>query len=356
MSASSTATTSFEFPEDGDLPEGSKKGVGRQKRDGSGNSDGSSSSSSSASKGVSSSELRQVAVTSEARRLRLQQEEEMGDRFVTGDDLHELREKTLELRQELDEARSKKQKKRVRRLERVILRAQMRDPDFIYEVSLERMETAQRAGLFAEAERYRQEAKLARSALPQFNLDGLWVGKYADHFELVNVTYAGDTLVATKITGGKNVGKGQTTFEVDLSPAAVNSIPLDPIELGSQAAGQWGARFLSRYAGKGQVAAADGTNNQWMDGQLILVGEYFSFAWLPIGHQVFFGRPSPELTLKLLREARSAASQNEDHAARQHIERCWEETEHLEDEMEVSSGIFTSHEQNHYYDQEGCFE
>lgn len=40
-----------------------------------------------------------------------------------------------------------------------------------------------------------------------------------------------------------------------------------------------------------------------MDGQLIIIGdEYFSFAWIPIEHQIFFGRPSPELSLKMFRE------------------------------------------------------
>lgn len=31
-------------------------------------------------------------------------------------------------------------------------------------------------------------------------------------------------------------------------------------------------------------------------------GDYFSFAWIPLEHQIFFGRPSPELTLKMLKE------------------------------------------------------
>jgi hypothetical protein len=54
----------------------------------------------------------------------------------------------------------------------------------------------------------------ARSCLPQFNLDGLWVGKYGSHgYELINVTYAGDTLVATKVTGDRNVPRGEVSSE-----------------------------------------------------------------------------------------------------------------------------------------------
>ena len=89
-----------------------------------------------------------------------------------------------------------------------------------------------------------------------------------------------------------------------------------------------------------------------MDGQLILVGEYFSFAWLPIGHQVFFGRPSAELTLKLLREARK--QEVADSQTRDFLTRCLEETEYLEDEVEVTDGVFNN--QQDYYGQPGCFE
>jgi len=60
-----------------------------------------------------------------------------------------------------------------------------------------------------------------RSVLPQFNLDGLWVGKYSEQgFEMINVTYAGpdgDTLIANKLTCKKNVPKGQVIFQVDLN-------------------------------------------------------------------------------------------------------------------------------------------
>merc|ERR1712232_952535 len=58
------------------------------------------------------------------------------------------------------------------------------------------------------------------------------------------------------------------------------------------------------YKGLGQVAESGFKNNQWIDGQLIMVKEeYFSFAWAPIEQQIFFGRPSPELIIKMMRES-----------------------------------------------------
>ena len=187
------------------------------------------------------------------------------------------------------------------------------------------------------------------------------MGKYGDTFQMVNVSYVGDMLVAHKVTGRDedHVPKGQVSFRVDLRPNPAGSASsLDPIELQPEAADQWGAQFLQRHAGQGQVAGRGYIGSQWMEGQLILVNrDYFSFAWLETGHQVFFGRPSPELTLKLLRQQQEVEGAATDAVhERKHLERCLEETECLDDEMEISDGIFQSHEQDYYYNKDGFFD
>jgi len=319
---------------------------------------------------------------SEQRRQRLELEKDRDARFLKGDELQQLRQKVLDLR---DELHSTSVHERRRELEKTILKAQQMDAEFIYQVATERAEAAEQEGLTMDAARYRQEARLAREALPQFNLEGLWVGKFNEGFEIINCTYHGDTLIATKITGDRNVPKGEASFTVDLSlgggrlqgsptqqglyerdEAAAEGMfpfnigvgtpqPLEPIELNQEAAEQWGSRYLQRFQGMGQAASRGFRNAQWMEGQLILVGtSYFSFAWLPIGHQVFFGRPSAEMTLKLLRESKE--QEQLDHSDdRQLLERCWEETELLEDEMEVN-GRDSLLSQQDLYNTEGCFE
>ena len=186
------------------------------------------------------------------------------------------------------------------------------------------------------------------------------VGKYGNHgYELINVTYVGDTLIGLKVTGDRNVPRGEITFQVDLDPLKKHRVPssrirssqdqqsLQPIQLTEQAARKWGTSQLPRYAGLGQVAEEGFVNNQWMDGQLIIIGEeYFSFAWLPIEQQIFFGRPSPELALKMLRDSGMApfrttttvydqppSLDDELDVQRDFVTRCLEKTHEFEDDV-----------------------
>lgn len=103
-------------------------------------------------------------------------QQRQGD-FVTGDDLHRLRKQVLDLRTDLLDARNSDDSRRVLELQRAIMKAQQSDAEFVYNVSRERMDIAESRGRTEEAEWHRFEAMEARKALPQFNLEGLWVGK-----------------------------------------------------------------------------------------------------------------------------------------------------------------------------------
>jgi len=59
--------------------------------------------------------------------------------------------------------------------------AESRDPYLVYGLELEATEKALQEGRIEEAFLHRQEAMSARSCLPQFNFEGLWIGKYGDH-------------------------------------------------------------------------------------------------------------------------------------------------------------------------------
>ena len=289
---------------------------------------------------------------SESRQLRWEREALIQSKFVSGDEIFELRQKISDLRVRLMDAREnraiKGQQWRINELEQQLLQSSYKDPEFMYAMSLELREHAQQSGDLEAAEKYRIQANEARQVIPQLNMHGLWVGKYGEHgYEMINITYAGDTLIATKVTGDTNVPKGEVTFTVDLSPntyaarGGLASITLEPIELNARAARQWGKKFLPRYPGKGQVAAEGFTNAKWLDGQLILVGRFFSFAWVPIGHQVFFGRPSSDLTLKMLREQREdELKRDQVLVMREAAQNMLEETYWVEKEQSFFDGCF----------------
>ena len=76
-----------------------------------------------------------------------------------------------------------------------------------------------------------------------------------------------------------------------------------------------------------------------------MIGKYFSFAWIPLGHQVFFGRPSAELTLKLLKDSQMPLTRDEDIGVarmREQATRILEETTILEEDEEADSQYYYS--------------
>jgi len=147
--------------------------------------------------------------------------------------------------------------------------------------------------------------------LPQLKHKISCVHRYGSHgFEMINVTYSGDQLIAYKVTGDQNIPRGEISFTADLSPDShMEEQGLDPIVLSEGSAKKWGTKRLPRYPGKGHAAEPNFQNPTYLEGQLVVIGpgDYFSFAWIPLEHQIFFGRPSPELTLKMLREGGSAS-------------------------------------------------
>jgi hypothetical protein len=96
-----------------------------------------------------------------------------------GNDLWDLRKTTTKLSIKLMDAinnvnNMKGQESQIRAKLRV---AESQDPELIYKIELEAMHNAQRDGRTKDAELHSRKAVAARRCLPQFNLEGLWVGK-----------------------------------------------------------------------------------------------------------------------------------------------------------------------------------
>jgi Cyclin D1 binding domain len=145
---------------------------------------------------------------------------------------------------------------------------------------------------------------------------------------LINVTYAGDTLMATKVTGDINVPRGEVSFTVDMAPEGksewssgdkpsrgADHVPVAPGALAST---------LVRFRGKGQIAKPGFKDNRFVDGQFVLYDnpETFCFTWMPTSHVVYFQRPSSEQTLSLLRD--TVAQEDMMENMRQHLNTCFD--------------------------------
>jgi hypothetical protein len=141
-------------------------------------------------------------------------------------------------------------------------------------------------------------------------------------YQLINVTYSGDKIIAKKVTGQSCIQRGETVFYADLSPPKADSNSLLPIELSSESAEKWGISSLSRYAGKGLSSSPNSRAATFVEGQFIMFDNYFSFLWVPTRQHVFFGRPSPEMVIDLLRD--TISKEDELNNMRQHLELCLE--------------------------------
>lgn len=130
--------------------------------------------------------------------------------------------------------------------------------------------------------------------------------------QLINITYRGDTLVATKTTGDTNVPRGQTSFTADLTPPRFKN-----------------DTTFTRFQGQGQVAQYGFVQPKYVNGQLILNDNNdndnndnsFAFVWYAERqHKVRFQRPTPQQTLHLLRDTLSREDELEN--MRTHLTRC----------------------------------
>lgn len=111
---------------------------------------------------------------SSQRRQRKERDSLLEERFAAyGDDLWKLRTDMERLSENLMNSNGTPE----RAIQDSLYELEQRDPEIVYKVELEYVMQAEQDGRLEDAERHRETAMAARSCLPQFNLEGLWVGK-----------------------------------------------------------------------------------------------------------------------------------------------------------------------------------
>jgi hypothetical protein len=115
---------------------------------------------------------------SSERKRRIQQEEEDKQRFLSyGDDLWNMRQFMGKLSRKLLKSINDGNREKEEELREELRQIEHQDPDLVYKIELEKLQKATIEGRDDDAMRHSIVASAARSNLPQYNLDGLWVGK-----------------------------------------------------------------------------------------------------------------------------------------------------------------------------------
>ena len=115
---------------------------------------------------------------SDLRKERLEREEQNRQRFAEfGNELWDLRSGVQELSGELIESINCGDDEEEESIRNALIDAEARDPELTYKLELEAMVEAEDDGRHNDYFQHREDAINARSCLPHFNLEGLWVGK-----------------------------------------------------------------------------------------------------------------------------------------------------------------------------------
>lgn len=115
---------------------------------------------------------------SSIRMERKRKDKETGKKFVTyGDDLWRLRSVMNSLSRRLVDAINDGATEEEEKLRSQLREIEQQDPELVYEMELKDLQLAKAAGRVDDAERHGENAMEARSCIPAYNLEGLWVGK-----------------------------------------------------------------------------------------------------------------------------------------------------------------------------------
>lgn len=113
-----------------------------------------------------------------ARQARAKNDEKNRRSFVKyGEELWSLRKDMHSLSKKLVLAINSGVREKEEEIRVKLREAENRDPELVYKVEVAKLLKATDEGRSSNAERHGRKAMAARSCLPQYNLEGLWVGK-----------------------------------------------------------------------------------------------------------------------------------------------------------------------------------
>jgi len=209
--------------------------------------------------------------------------------FKQGSELFELRRQAELLERRLKYYERNNKREDAASVRKSLEETYRRDPLAVYKDFRKRMWEAAKLEDYDMAANLRDAAREVQAFLPQYNLEGLWMGNYGAHgYEVISISYENSRgqqwLVATKVTGDDYVKAGEVTFKVDLTPGTTQPPPLSVNVKGKEVE-------LEAFGGLGVIAEKGGRGKQMVSGKLILFEEArFAFVWEPLGAHITFAR------------------------------------------------------------------
>jgi hypothetical protein len=124
---------------------------------------------------------------SSIRQERMKKDQEIDRQFVKyGDDLWTLRNVMNRLSRKLIDTINSGLRQEEEEVREQLRGIEEQDPELVYKMEVQELHQAQNEGRNSDAELHGSKAMEARSCLPAYNLEGLWVGKYGHHgYEMI---------------------------------------------------------------------------------------------------------------------------------------------------------------------------
>lgn len=144
------------------------------------------------------------------------------------------------------------------------------------------------------------QIRMVKTFLPEHNLEGLWVGRSGTlKKQVIRISYQDDMLIGTKAYSDNIVPLDEVIFKVNLEGGVRQPDPIKVEDVADRS-----LRQLERFKAQGRVVDNSAGSSQprrshWVPGQLIIVGDHFAFAWLPLGVQIFFMRVPDNIASQL---------------------------------------------------------
>eukprot|EP00617_Octactis_speculum_P024845 CAMPEP_0185769536 /NCGR_PEP_ID=MMETSP1174-20130828/54628_1 /TAXON_ID=35687 /ORGANISM="Dictyocha speculum, Strain CCMP1381" /LENGTH=250 /DNA_ID=CAMNT_0028454639 /DNA_START=183 /DNA_END=935 /DNA_ORIENTATION=+ len=130
------------------------------------------------------------------------------------------------------------------------------------------------------------QKRIVKHFLPGYRLGGLWVCRSGPlQGQIIEVSYENDVLIATRIYTKEIVPTNTVIFRAIVSPDHPQPKPIEVADVEDPRLAK-----LECFEGEGGLMSTQAKEDEFLPGRLVIVGDLFAFAIIPLEVQIFFRR------------------------------------------------------------------